>query len=54
MNENALFSSARPKLKRTIIVSVASTLGAASAFLAGRYLAREWETPGERGNGAIP
>ena len=29
-------------VKGTIIVSVASTLGAASAFLVGRHLAREW------------
>ena len=29
-------------IKGTIIVSVASTLGAASAFLVGRHLAREW------------
>lgn len=37
-------------VKGTIIVSVASTLGAACAFLVGRYLAREWVTKRIEGN----
>lgn len=37
-------------IKGTIIVSVASTLGAASAFLVGRYLAREWVAKKIEGN----
>lgn len=37
-------------VKGTMIVSVASTLGAASAFLVGRYLAREWVAKKIEGN----
>jgi uncharacterized membrane protein YdjX (TVP38/TMEM64 family) len=37
-------------IKGTMIVSVASTLGAASAFLVGRYLAREWVAKKIEGN----
>ena len=37
-------------VKGTIIVSVASTLGAASAFLVGRHLAREWVAKKIEGN----
>jgi len=37
-------------LKGTIIVSVASTLGAISAFLVGRHLAREWVAKKIAGN----
>ena len=37
-------------VKGTIIVSVASTLGVASAFLVGRHLAREWVAKKIEGN----
>lgn len=37
-------------IKGTIIVSIASTLGATCAFLAGRYLAREWVAKKIEGN----
>lgn len=37
-------------VKGTIIVSVASTLGATCAFLVGRYLAREWVAKKIEGN----
>lgn len=37
-------------IKGTVIVSIASTLGATSAFLVGRYLAREWVSKKIEGN----